>query len=204
LGIVIGIIVVVLVVAWAALTRIRSQKTRARDADALAARAATGKADSVQGLGESLAASRPRDSEELVQATRRHLCGAMAPAVAAGLARGDKRVSEACATMLEELGAPGMRAAWRIYVGGGQEPSRIRVRTFMMRNPDWLAHELFGEWADAGGKGEPPHAELWRDAGLLQWLKELCVTGDPHVAPLAASLLRHLGVDVPETASAAR
>ncbi len=199
-----GIVIVLLVVVWAALTQYRGQQTRTRNAEALATRAATGRADSVKVLGESLAASRPRDSNDLVQATRRHLCSAMAPALASGLARGDVRVSEACATMLEEIGAPGVRAAWASYLAGRQEPGRTRVRGFLFRNPDWLAHELFGEWAKAGGPGEPPHADLWRDAGMLQCLKDLRVTGDPHVAPLAASLLRYLRADEPETASAAR
>jgi hypothetical protein len=192
------------VVAWAAWSRLRGQRARAREADALAAGAATGNPGAVQALGERLAASRPREGAELVAATRRHLANTMAAAIATGLARGDAAVAEACATMLVEIGAPGMRAAWSAYLAGPPEPARTRLHRFLVRNPDWLAHELFGEWAKAGGRGEPPHAELWRDAGLLQHLQDLRVTGDPHVAPLAASLLRHLGVDEPETASAAR
>jgi hypothetical protein len=199
-----SVVVVLAVVGWAARAQVRQQRARDRADDDLAARAATGDADAVRALGGRLTLGRPGDCQRTAAAARRHLTSRMAPAIATGLAKGEPRVADACAVMLEELGAPGMRAAWSLYAAGAPEPGRDRLRALLLRNPDFLAHELFELWAAAGGQGEPPHADLWRDAGLRQHLRALRDMGDPHVVPLAESLLRRLDQGQPEAAPAAR
>jgi hypothetical protein len=193
----VAVVVALVVVGWAAATQARERRRRMRAADALAARAATGETSALEALGNRLTLGRPADCLTVAAAARRHLTSRMAPALAEGLVRGEARVADACAVMLEEVGAPGVRAVWALYASGAPEPGRDRLRAFLLRNPDWLARELFQLWADAGGRGEPPHADLWRDAGLHQRLKALRDMGDPHVAPLAESLLARLGAAEP-------
>lgn len=188
------IIVVIAVLAWAASNQMRQQRRRDQTDDALAAAAATGAPDALRQLADRLTLGRPGDCQRVAAAARRHLTNRMAPACATGLAKGAKQVAEACATMLGEIGAPGLRAAWSAYLAGAPEPGQGRLRAFLLRNPDWLSQELFHEWADAHGEGEPPHADLWRSTGLQQRLIALRDMGDPHVAPLAESLLERLGV----------
>jgi hypothetical protein len=198
-GTALTVIVVLLVIAWAATTQLRQAQNRAKADEDLATRAATGDPEAVQALARRLTLGRVGDCLRAAAAARRHLTNRLAPAAAAGLARGEPPVAEACTAMLEEVGAPGMRAAWSLYTAQGtSEPARSRLRAFLLRNPDWLAHELFELWAHAGGQGEPPHADLWRDGGLQQRLRALMAMGDPHVVPLAERLLRRLGTEAPE------
>ncbi len=200
IGVTVLLVVVGVAVVGAVALAVRDAGRRARarraEADlraALTAPSEDARRIALDGLSRTVARAPAAEAAALVLACRRAFSREVVPVLAAAVGHTDPGVAQDAARALADVGAPGLRAAWRARLASAQPPAALRA--FLLAHPDWLFERLLEDFVASGQASVRRHEDLWRESGPIARLR-LMRDSDAIGAMRAHEIGRLLGVDV--------
>lgn len=127
-------------------------------------------------LGTRLCQANPRQAMAAVQASRTVFSRYVAPVLVGLLGHPSEAVAQAAAAALNDLGSPGLRAAWEARQGDNLRARRIGA--FLVAHPDWLFERLLTSFVQEGPSSVQAHRSWWSTDGMQQRLQVLADTAD--------------------------
>jgi hypothetical protein len=85
-------------------------------------------------------------------------------------------VAQVAVAALNDLGSPGLRAAWEARQGDSVRSRRISA--FLEAHPDWLFERLLTSFVQEGPASVQAHRSWWSTDGMQQRLQVLADTAD--------------------------
>ncbi len=199
-GVTVLMVVVGLAVVGAVAMALRDagRTARARRAGAVLREALTAPSDdarrrALEELSRAVASAPAAEAAALVLASRRTFSRAVVPVLAAAVGHPDPVVAQDAARALADIGAPGLRAAWRAWIASPQPP--MALRAFLLAHPDWLFERLLEDFLASGQASVRRHEGLWRESGPFARLRLMCAS-DAIGAMRAEEIGRLLGADM--------